>query len=130
MLRSDRLMPRAVALAVALGFVLAEWTSLHHLDPAACVDARGGSQHAADGAWDRGDDSARLDTSEALALGELAGDLCHLCRSSRERLASPASAIDELAKRPLTPGPHPAQVREAHASSATYALAPKTSPPA
>ena len=125
------MLPRAVALAVALGFVLAEWASLHHFDAAACVDSRKGVEHAADGTWDRGgDDTARLFSSEALALGELAGDLCHLCRSSRERLASPTSAIDDLAKRPLAPGPRPAQAPEALASSATYVLAPKTSPPA
>jgi hypothetical protein len=130
---------RGVAVVAALGLLLAEWASLHHMAAAsACADA-GESVHLGeavaaaddDGAWDRdASHEPRLYAFDALAAGDLSHDLCHLCRSSRERFASAATTVAYANDSTELGSARPAQLADAVLGAAIYTVAPKTSPPA
>jgi hypothetical protein len=117
-----------------LAFVLAELATLQHQAEASACAELGERAHA--GATlslelgERAGWAARVAAVDPLAAGELAQDLCQLCRSSRERFAAPAtSAIYADGRADLGAAP-PMAYAGVQLGAAVYTVAPKTSPPA
>ena len=128
---------RAIAFAAVLALLLAEWASLHHLATAElCTDHGNGLPALAQPAGDdpalqRGSgETPRLFAFDARTSGELQGDLCHLCRSSRDRFAAGSSSVAYADARVDPTAVLPAAVDDIAGGAAVFAIAPKTSPPA
>lgn len=129
---------RVAAIAAAIAFVFAEWTSLHHRAAEAhelCGDhADGpraiGTASAIDSDGERAADGPALLAAEDTASGGPGDDLCQLCRSWRERIAPPT--VGEIpTSQPSAAGGAPARsCCDVPLGIATVAVAPKTSPPA
>jgi hypothetical protein len=118
----------------AFGFLLAELASLHHqAEASACLELGERAHADVPGAADRVGDAqafAHIDAVDPLAAGELAHGLCHLCRSSRERFAAPASGTIYAAARADQGAASPSTYAGIRIGAAIYTVAPKTSPPA
>ena len=129
--RRPRAALRAVSVVAVLGLLVAELASLHHLAAASsCVDPVATSEASRAGEFGGAGDAAEMFAAEPLAAHDLDHTGCHLCRSSRDRFAAVATRgayaqgpVDHGAVSHAPPG-------DERRAQATYAVAPKTSPPA